>query len=196
MKLKEYYKESFDILKNKKILVLVMFSIYILAFVSSAAYHISKIQPNEKEAINPEKEKLKQEAIKEYIKIRIFQESLDIFTHNTLASLIRIPTGLLLGAPPTYSVILSAYTTSGWLIKKVSSKGFLPILRYLPHVIIEAIALTLSSVLGVMWFLSLLKKDRAKRLKQTIKNSIIIFLTIILPLLLLSSILETVSLLI
>ncbi len=197
MKIKEYYKKSFDILKNKKILVFVIFSIYILAFISSTVYHVSTAQPVEKEVLDAETEKFKQEEFKKLLKTIIFPEFFNVLSHNIVASLIMIPTGLLLGIFPIYSVILSAYTTSGWLLtKSMLSTGSLLQLKFLPHIIIEAIALTLSSVLGVMWFLSLLKKGRIKRFKQTVKNSIIVFLTIILPLLLIGSILESISMLI
>ena len=66
MQIKKYYKKSFDVLKNKKILVFLIFSIYILAFISSTVYHANQKQPSEKEVLDAETEKLKQESFKNY----------------------------------------------------------------------------------------------------------------------------------
>ena len=123
---------------------------------------------------------------------------INIFVHNLIASLVRILGGILLGVIPIFFIINGAITNSYSLVSfAVDDSLVKSLLLFVPHSLFEIPALMLSSSFGLMLFLTLFgKKKKIENLKNSIKDSLIIFLLWILPLLFVAAIIESILIMI
>ena len=195
MDIKKYYQQSFEIIKRNKKIIFILTALYILFLVSgliynSITYTSSFSSEDAKKAYN------------EFFKTTIVKDTfignfIYIFSHNIIASLFRIVTGIVLGIIPIFYIISDGISNSYSLVSSMIDEGvYRALLGFLPHSLFETPAFILSSSLGLMIFISVFKKDRMKNIIKTFKESLIVFTSIILPLLFIAAIIESVAILI
>ncbi len=123
-----------------------------------------------------------------------FQLATKIFFNNLRASLILLFSGTLLFIP--YLVLMVNGFLVGFIFKTFLEKGYSIfdfILVTFPHSIFELPAIFISSAIGIRIGLTYLlpKGNRAVAVSQRIKEAGAIYITIVIPLLLLAAFIET-----
>ena len=189
--IKKYYKKSFDIIKfNRKIIYFVTI-LYIIFLLGGIIYYASTY----KDEFSPEYKKERDNAMRDILlKDNFYDNFIYIFSHNFIASLFRIISGVLFAVFPLFLIINGAFSSSYSLFASIADKGFYFTLNaWLPHSLIEIPAFILSSSLGVMIFLSLFKpKYKLQNLIKAYKDSLIVFACIILPMLFFAAVIESI----
>jgi stage II sporulation protein M len=113
-----------------------------------------------------------------------------IFVNNFQSSLLGMLFGVLLGIFPVLSVISNGYVLGFVASKTVEKAGILVLWRILPHGIFELPALFISLGLGLKLGSFIFQKQKFLSFKEYLKKSILVFLLIVIPLLLLAAIIE------
>ena len=113
-----------------------------------------------------------------------------IFFNNLQSSFIGIISGFFLGIFPLISTIANGYIL-GFVSKlAVNAEGFSSLLRLLPHGIFELPAIFISFGLGIKFGTFIFQKNKSESFKIFLWNSIRVFLTIVIPLLIIAGIIE------
>lgn len=190
--LREYYKNSWQIIKQNKKIIFALAALYILFLVGGLIYNgmtYAKVSFSSEDAKNAYQEFFKTTNFKDTF-IGNFQY---IFFHNIIASLFRIAMGIILAIIPLWLIIDDGISSSFAII----NSGYNPLFSFIPHGIFEIPAMIISSSLGVIIFLSMFELGSKKNnLIQAYKNALIIFLLIIIPLLLIAAILEALEIMV
>ncbi len=195
MTIKGYYHQSFEIIKRNKKIILALTALYILVLVSGLIY-------NSMTYTNSFSSEDAKQAYDEFFKTTMVKDTfignfIYIFSHNIIASLFRIVTGIVLGIIPVFYIISGGISSSYSLVSSVIDKRvYYALWSFLPHSLFEIPTFILSSSLGLMIFISVLKKDRIKNVIRAYKESLIVFTSVILPLLFIAAIIEAVVILI
>jgi len=113
-----------------------------------------------------------------------------ILLNNLQSSFTSMIFGVLLGIFPLMAVIVNGYILGFVSAMSVKSEGVFILWRLIPHGIFELPAVFISMGLGLKLGTFILQKDRIESLKRYLWKSIIVFLFIILPLLILAAIIE------
>ena len=113
-----------------------------------------------------------------------------ILKNNTTSAFLGMILGLILGIFPVIMDFMNGYVLGFVSNKAVGEEGFSVLLRLLPHGIFEIPALFLSLGLGLRLGISLFMWDAKKKLVYNLKNSLRVFIYIILPLLIIAAIIE------
>mgnify|MGYP001585762599 CR=1 FL=1 len=190
--LREYYKKSWHIIRQNRKIIFALTALYILFLVGGLIYNSMTYT---KFSFSSEESKA---AYQEFFKTTNFKDTFignfqHIFFHNAIASLFRIATGIILAIIPLWLIINDGILDSAAII----NSGYNILFSFIPHGIFEIPAMIISSSLGVMIFLSILKsKNRRKNIIQAYKNTFLIFLLIIIPLLLIAGIIEALEIMI
>lgn len=190
--LRKYYKKAWQIIKQNRKIIFALAILYVLFFVGGLIYNgmtYTKFSFSSEEAKAGYQEFFKATNFKDTF-IENFQY---LFFHNAIASLLRIATGIILAIIPLWLIIDDGILDSAAII----NSGHNILFSFIPHSIFEIPAMIISSSLGVMIFLSILKsKNRRKNILQAYKNTFLIFLLIIIPLLLIAGIIEALEIMI
>ena len=193
--LREYYKKSFELIKNNKKIIYSISLLYLLVLIGGIFYYYNTYRGfstvEDKEAYY--------QVMKEInFKDNLFQNFWYIFSHNLIASLFRIIGGILLAIIPIFLIINGAISDSySWVASAIDEGLTRSLLSFLPHSVFEIPAFILASSLGLMVFLSIFKKgNKIKNITQSYKDALTTFLCIILPLLFLSGIIESIIIMI
>ena len=116
-----------------------------------------------------------------------------IFQNNLKSSFIGLTSGILLGILPLIMIFFNGYLL-GFISNKVTQAyNFGVLWRLLPHGIFEIPAIIISLGLGVRIGVSLISTDFKqikKNLLYHIENSLIVFLFVVFPLLLIAALIE------
>ena len=191
MKIKDYYKQSFDILKKNKKIFLIVLILYLASLLGGIIYYNLTY-----EGFSSIEAKEDYQRVMAEINFRdnIIGNFINLFTHNIIASLFRIIGGILLGIIPVFSIIDGGVSNSYSLVASTIDDGLSKaLLLFIPHSLFEIPAFILSSSLGLIIFLSLFKKGkRIDNLKDSVIESTKIFLLWILPLLLIAGMIESI----
>lgn len=190
MLLKNHYKKSFEIIKENKKIIFIILSLYAASLLSGLIYNYFTYEG----FLSIEAKESYYQAIKEInFSENFINNFIKIFTHNIIASLFRIISGILLGIIPLFLIIDGAILDSYSLVASTVDNGLIKsLILFIPHSIFEIPAFILSSSFGLIIFLSLFKKSkRFDNLKNTIIETSLIFLFLILPLLFISGIIES-----
>jgi stage II sporulation protein M len=194
--LTEYYKRSWKIIKQNKKVIFALTAVYILFLVGGLIYN-SMTYSNSFSSEDAKK------AYDEFFKTSQLKETFTgnfifLFSHNAVASLFRITTGIIFAIIPAWLVIDGGISNSAAIINGAMQYNLSrSLLSILPHSIFELPAIIISSSLGVMVFLSLFKpKNRGRNVIQAYKDALIVFLFVILPLLLIAGIIESLEIMI
>ena len=113
-----------------------------------------------------------------------------IFTNNVSSAFFAMIFGAVFGIFPIINAILNG-TVLGYVFSLASAEGGFSVILYLvPHGIFELPAVFISLGLGIRLGLFIFAKDKVKELKYRFFSSIKVFLTIVLPLLIIAAIIE------
>jgi|ETNmetMinimDraft_2_1059921.scaffolds.fasta_scaffold72442_2 stage II sporulation protein M len=113
-----------------------------------------------------------------------------ILFNNLSSAFFGLFAGILFGVYPLFSSIVNGYVI-GFVSKLVSAEqGIASLWRLLPHGIFELPAIFISFGLGLKLGTILLQKDSRKAFREFLKNSLKVFIFVILPLLILAAIIE------
>ena len=189
--LKKYYKKSFEIIKENKKIIYFVGLIYLLSFIGGFLYYNSTYEGFSSDEVKTSyMEWYKSDVLKD----NFFDNFTTIFPHNIIASLFRIISGLLFAVFPIFNVIHGAILDSYVFVSEIKDKTFYLVINgWLPHSLIEIPAHILASSLGVMIFLSIFKsKNKILNIVQAYKDSLIVFVFIILPMMLVAAIIESI----
>ncbi len=114
-----------------------------------------------------------------------------IFSNNVTSALSVLFLGTILGIFPLFNAIFNG-TILGYVYSKaVPIAGFGVIWRILPHGIFELPAIFISLGLGLHLGVSFLSRKGLSSLKDKLKNSLKVFLALVVPLLMLAAIIES-----
>ena len=191
MILKDYYKESFEIIKNNKKIIFIIVILYAASLLGGMVYYnLTYVGFSSIEAKEGYYQTMKEINFNE----NFFVNFSKIFTHNIIASIFRIIGGILLGIIPLFLIVDGAILNSYSLVASTIDDGlFRSLLLFIPHSLFEIPAFVLSSSFGLIIFLSLFKEGkRIDNLKNSLIDSAKIFLFWILPLLLIAGIIESI----
>ncbi len=190
MALKGYYRSSMETIKKNKKIISIITMVYAVSLLAGMVYYnvtydgFSSIE--EKEGFY--------QAMKEInFDENFFVNFSKIFIHNFIASLLRIGGGIVFGIIPIFLIVNDAISNSYNIVASTLDDGIRKALfLFIPHSVFEIPAFILSSSFGLIIFLSLFKKGRKiHNLKNACKESLIIFLLWIAPLLLVAGIIES-----
>ena len=116
---------------------------------------------------------------------------------NILVTAVRIASGILFGIIPTLLLIIDGLTTSNSILLSVFEDSIIGIVFQSLCILSQTLALIPASALGISLFLSIFQsKQRLKNITSALKDSLIVFITIIIPLLLIATIFNWLSLII
>jgi stage II sporulation protein M len=119
-----------------------------------------------------------------------FDVALYIFANNTQAALTGLITGMFLGLVPVLNLVANGAVV-GYVFARVSQEvGFIEVWKILPHGIFELPAIFISLGLGIKLGLAIFTKKPFETLKQRLYYSMLVFLLIVVPLLLLAACIE------
>ena len=119
-----------------------------------------------------------------------FDVALYIFANNTQAAFVGLITGLFFGIIPIINLAVNG-TVVGYVLTRVTQEiGFFEVWKILPHGIFELPAIFISLGLGIKLGFSIFNKKPYEALKERLYYSVLVFLLIVLPLLLLAACIE------
>ena len=116
-----------------------------------------------------------------------------IFFNNIQSSFFGMIMGIFAGIFPMISILANGYILGFVSALSVKSEGILVLWRIFPHGIFELPALFISLGLGMKLGSILFEKSKNKMnlIKENLKNSLEVFVFIVMPLLILATIIET-----
>ncbi|MFH2112545.1 MAG: stage II sporulation protein M [Candidatus Bathyarchaeota archaeon] len=116
-----------------------------------------------------------------------------ILTNNVIASFIFLASGVVAGVPPLLFIVLNGFFL-GWIAYSAAAElglGFI-FMTLLPHGVIEIPAITLCAAMGVGLGYQIINKLRRREgLQRYVMDSLNVFITRIIPLLILAALIET-----
>ena len=113
-----------------------------------------------------------------------------IFLNNIQSSFFGMILGIFFGIFPIITAIANGYLLGFVATFSVNAVGISILLRLFPHGIFELPAIFLSLGLGLKISTFIFKKKKLKTLKIYLKNSLITFLFIVIPLLIIAALIE------
>lgn len=181
--LKEQYKKSWDFIKNSKkfiYLVLILFFVFVLVgFLVPAPLMIeNKIIEFLKELLEKTKG------------MNCFEMIRFIFFNNIQSSFTGFIFGIVLGIFPLIATISNGYLLGFVGSMSVSELGITSLWKILPHGIFELPAIFISLGMGIRLGSFVFYKDAFNKFNYFFKNSLRVFVFIILPLLIIAGIIE------
>jgi len=181
MKIKKIYKENWIFLKKSKNFIFLAVGIFLvvasIGFFLPIFFHDTILN-------------IIQKLISRFEGKTLLETIGLIFLNNLWTSFIAIIFGLFFGVAPLIIAISNGYILGFISNIAVKKQGFISLWRLFPHGIFELPAVLLSIGIGLkLGFLVIKNKDK---LKNEIVRSLIFFLTIIMPLLMIAAIIEAI----
>jgi stage II sporulation protein M len=113
-----------------------------------------------------------------------------IFQNNLQSAFLAFIFGLALGIFPIFNAITNGVVL-GYVVSRVSeTAGFNILLNLLPHGIFELPAIFIALGLGMKWGMFVLSKEKLREFKRRFLKGAIVFLTIVIPLLMIGAVIE------
>ncbi len=113
-----------------------------------------------------------------------------IFFNNLQSSIVSLLFGSFLGIFPVIAIIINGYLLGFVSEMSVRNDGIFVLWKLLPHGIFELPAVFISTGLGLKLGTFVFHKNKFETFKKYLWNSLIVFLFIILPFLILAAIIE------
>lgn len=180
--LKREYKECWDYIKDSRRFIFwiigIFFAFTLFGFLVPAPEYISEQILLFIEELLSETEGLSQLQLIQFI-----------FFNNLQSSFFGMVLGVFFGIFPILAAVVNGYLLGFVSILSVNGGGFSTLLSLLPHGIFEFPAIFLSFGLGLRLGASIFKKN-SDEFKKNLKNSLKVFLLIIVPLLVIAGIIE------
>ena len=181
--LKREYQKSWSYIKDSKkfiyLVVAVFFAFAIIGFfIPAPSYLTEQIM------------KFIEELLEKTKGLSGFQLTGFIFLNNLQSSFFGMIFGVLLGIFPVLSTIINGYVLGFVSGMSVSEYGIFSLWRILPHGIFELPAIFISLGLGLKFGMFIFQKKKFESFKEYLRNSLKVFLLVILPLLIMAAIIE------
>lgn len=122
--------------------------------------------------------------------LNAFELILFIFQNNFESAFYGMIFGLVLGIFPIFVSVFNGIVLGYVFNKVVDSGGVFGLWRILPHGIFELPAIFISLALGFKLGMFIFSKDRKEELKERALNSLVLFIVIVIPLLLIAAFIE------
>jgi len=181
MAIRSKFRKALQIVKSNKNLIYISFFILLLSAVYG--YFFSGQFPTlEKEFL----EFLKSISLDK----NPFELTLFIIYNNIKSSLFILLLGIIAGIIPPIILFTNGYIIGSVLHTTIQETSPLILLALVPHGIFEIPAVCISAGLGIRLGLVWFKKNRKKNFKRVIKESILVFIYIVIPLLIIAGIIE------
>jgi stage II sporulation protein M len=113
-----------------------------------------------------------------------------IFVNNVIASFLGIFLGVFFGIVTLSFIFVNGYLIGYVMDLSVAAAGWEVLWRLVPHGIFELPAVLLSFALGIKLGMFFLDKDPWEELKRRAKESLNVFILIVVPLLVIAAIIE------
>lgn len=114
-----------------------------------------------------------------------------IFQNNITTAFLGIIFGLFFGIFPLLASFFNGYVLGFVAEKATNTSGFQVLLKLLPHGVFEIPALIISLGLGLKLGLFIFVNNKKKQIVYDLKESLRVFVYVILPLLLIAAVIET-----
>jgi stage II sporulation protein M len=174
------YSECFKFIKSSKNYLLFTIAVFILFAVFG---YFAKL-PGEFES---RLLAMLKEIAERFVGLNLFETIWKIFSNNLLVSLMALILGVFFGIFPILATISNGILVGFVARKAVDAEGILILWRLMPHGIFELPAVFISISLGIKLGFELMKKDS---LKENFRNSIYVFVFIVVPLLAIAALIE------
>lgn len=181
--LREYYGLSFDFIKESRHFIYLAIAIFFFFAIIGFFVPVSENVSNQILQFIDELLK-KTENLQHYDLIKF------IFLNNIQSSFLAMILGLFFGVYPMITLVINGYILGFISVLSVNSEGIIILWRLLPHGIFELPAIFISAGLGFRMATFFLEKEKLETLKIYIKKSIITFVLVVIPLLVIAAFIE------
>ena len=191
-KLKESYKKAFGTINNIKKIIIFVALLYLIFFIGSLFYfdYAYKNDTENRGIVKSFEEDYGELPVASSTKF--FGIFMEIFLWNSFSMLIIILIGPLFGILPVLIIIsASIYHGFAMIFTSQNSGIIIHLLYKYGHGFLEIPAFILSVSLSIVTFFSFFKSNsKMKKIMEVYKQSILVYLFVILPLLLIASLIE------
>lgn len=177
----DFYRESFSFIRESKKYIFIVLTIFLLFLIVG---YFSRLTPEMDILI---KERLKEIAML-FEGLNLLQTIWMIFSNNIYVSFLSLFLGILFGVFPIITSFSNGFIIGYVLQKAISIDGILTIWKLFPHGIFELPAVIISMGIGLRLGSTLI--FRFKKLRNECLKSLLVFLLIITPLLIIAAIIE------
>ena len=181
--IRNLYSESWNFLKESRnfiyvVILIFVFSALIGFFIPASEVIKNKIIDFIKNLIS------ETEGLSQFELIKF------IFLNNVQSSFFAMILGIFLGIFPIITMVANGYLLGFVALLSVNAEGVFILWRLFPHGIFELPAIFISAGLGLKLGSFLFQKDKIKSFKIYLRKSLITFLAIVVPLLVIAAIIE------
>lgn len=177
------YTESFEFIKESRMLIYNI--IFLFVVFSLIGFFVPAPEP-----ISSQIMKFIEELLKKTENLSNFELIRFIFLNNLQSSFFALFLGIFLGVFSIVTIVLNGYILGFVANFVVGSEGVQTLLRLFPHGIFELPAIFISAGLGLKLGSFVLEKKKIKSLKEYARKSLITFIFIVIPLLVIAAVIE------
>lgn len=178
----ENYKKSWSYIKESKKFILIVVLIFLFSLIFGFLYHPDEISSVLLEYIN--------KIVEDTQGMNSWEMILFIFMNNIRVGFMGIIYGFLLGIPSIAFTFVNGYVVGFVSSLAVSSSGASSLLGLLPHGIFELPAIFISFSMGIKLGTFVFYKDKMDKFVRFFKESLRVFLFVVVPLLIIAAIIE------
>jgi len=180
---KKYYLDSWRYLKESSNYVWAVFVLFVVFGLAGFFLPVPELLANNIQEFI--------EGLIDMIKdLNIWQTILFIFKNNVLSSFVALFFGVILGIIPVLAAISNGYVLGFVSSIVVGEVGYLSLWRLLPHGIFEIPAIIISLGLGIKFGMFIFAKNPREEFMRRLILGLKVFLSIILPLLVIAAVIE------
>ncbi len=177
------YKKSFEFLKESRNYVFFVVALFFLiSLVVFSDFQNEQIN----EIVKEELKKL----VEEFQGLNVFQTICKIFFNNATVSFFSILLGMFFGVFTLVLILVNGYVIGFVSRMAVDESGWKIIFTLIPHGIFELPAVFISFALGLKIGMFFLDKNPWEKLKSNFKNSMRVFIFVVIPLLVVAAVIE------
>lgn len=180
-KMKDFYKESLQFIKESRKYIYLAGGIFLFFFLCGFFLQVPA-----------DTEKLLLDSIRQiaekFVGLNAFETIWAIFFNNLNVSFLIILSGIFFGIIPLFMLLSNGFIVGFVAQKVVSAEGLLTLWKLLPHGIFEIPAVLISAGLGIKIGFEILSKKGSFR--DNVRKSFLSFVLIVIPLLIIAAIIE------
>jgi stage II sporulation protein M len=176
------YTKSWNYIKDSKKFVFIVIFLFLFSLILGYLYHPQELSSFILEYID--------KILKDTQEMDSPQMIFFIFMNNLRVGFMGIIYGFLLGIPSLIFTFVNGYVVGFVSFLAVSTSGAGSLLDLLPHGIFELPAIFISFALGIKFGTFVFYKDKLEKFVYFFKESLRVFLFIIVPLLIIAAIIE------
>ncbi len=176
------YSKCFDYLKNSKKFIFLVIGLFLFSLILGYVYHPEEISSFILEYID--------KILKDTQGMNSSQMILFIFLNNLRVGFAGVLWGFFIGIPSVLFTLANGYVVGFVSYLAVSSSGAGSLLNLLPHGIFELPAIFISFAMGIKFGTFIFYKDMMNKFVYFFKESLRVFIFVIIPLLIIAAIIE------